>query len=54
MGLNREGGLFIKLNDKDILGSFSAVSSHILQNQHTILQVRHINSTQLSSQTISE
>ena len=45
-GLIREGGLFIKSSDKDIFGSFSVLLSHILRNQHTILRLKYINSTQ--------
>ena len=39
-----EGGLFRKLSDKDIFGSFSVLLSHILQNQHTILWLKYVNS----------
>ena len=46
-GLIREGGLFKKLSDMDIFGSFSVLLLHILQNQHTILRLKYINSTQL-------
>ena len=35
---DREGGLFTKSSDKDIFGSFSVLLSHILRNEHTILQ----------------
>ena len=41
-----EGGLFTKSSDKDIFGSFSVLSSHILRNQHTILRLKYINSIQ--------
>ena len=51
-GLNREGGLFTKSSDKDIFGSFSVLLPHILRNQHTILRLKYINSTQSLSQTI--
>ena len=47
-----EGGLFTKSSDKDIFGSFSVLLSRILRNQHTILRLTNINSTQLLSQTI--
>ena len=51
-GLIREGGLFTKSSDKDIFGSYSVLSSHILRNQHTIIRLKYINSTQFSSQTM--
>ena len=53
-GLSREGerGLFKKLSDKYIFGSFSVLSSHILRNQHSILRLKYINSTQFLPQTI--
>ena len=51
-GLIREGGLFTKSSDKDIFGSFSVLLSHILRNQHTILRLKYINSTQFLSHTI--
>ena len=57
-GLNREGGLlergglFTKSKDKDIFDSFLVLSTQILRNQHTILRLKYINSTQFLSQTI--
>ena len=48
----REGVLFTKSSDKDILGSFSVLLSHILRNHRTILRLKYINSTQFLSQTI--
>ena len=54
-GLIREGGLFslfTKSSDKDIFGSFSVPLSHILRNQHTILRLKYINSTQFLSKII--
>ena len=53
-GLIREGGLFTKSSDKDILGSFSVRLSHILRNQQRIFLLKYINSTQFLSQTISK
>ena len=53
-GLIREGGLFTKFSHKDIFGSFSVLSSHILHIQHTIFLPKCINSTQFLSQTISK
>ena len=47
-----EGYLFTKSNDKDIVGSFSILLSHILWNQQAILRLKYINSTQFLSQTI--
>ena len=41
-----EGGLFKKLNEKDIYGTFISLSLYILQIQHTISGVEYINSTE--------
>ena len=53
-GLIREGGggLFTKSSDKDIFGSFSALLSHILGNQDTILQLKYVNSTRFLFQNM--
>ena len=50
-GLITEGGLLTKSNDIDTNDSFSVVLLHILRIQHTILQVKCINSAQFPSQT---
>ena len=52
-GLIREGDLLTKSSDKDVFGSFSVLLSHILQNQHKILRLKYINSTQFLSQFLS-
>ena len=41
-GLLERGGFFTKSSDKDIFGSFSALLSHILQNQDTILWLKYV------------
>ena len=51
-GLNREGGLFTKSSDKDIVGSFSVLLSHILRNQDTILRLKYVNLTQFLFQNM--
>ena len=57
-GLNREGGLlergglFTKLSDKDIFGSFSVLLSHSLRNQGTILRLKYVNLTQFLFQNV--
>ena len=51
-GLLERGGLFTKSKDKDIFDSFLVLSTQILRNQHTILRLKYINSTQFLSQTI--
>ena len=45
-GLIREGGLFKKLDEKDIYDSFISLLQHILQIEYTILGVEYINSTE--------
>ena len=45
-GLTRDGGLLTKSSDKDVFWSFTVLLSHILRNQHTILRLKYINSTQ--------
>ena len=42
----------MKSSDKDIFGSFSVLLSHVLWNQHIILRLKYVNSTQFLSQTI--
>ena len=44
-GAYYRGGLFTKLSDKDIFGSFFSSLSHILPNQHTIFRLKYINLT---------
>ena len=44
-GLLERGGLFKKLCDKDIFGSFSVLLLNILLNQHTILRFKYVTST---------
>ena len=47
------GSLFTGSSEKDIFGSFSVLFlSHILWNQHEILLLKYITSTQFLSQTI--
>ena len=50
-GLNREGGLFTKSNDKDIRDGFLVPLCHFLWIQDMILQVKYINSTQFLPET---
>ena len=47
----QKGGLFTKTSEKDIVGSFSVLLSHILRNDH---QLKYINSAQFLSQTIQQ
>ena len=51
-GLFERGDLFTKSSDKDIYASFSVLLSHILRNQHTILRLKYVNSTQFLFQNM--
>ena len=51
-GLIRRGSFSTKSSDKDMFGSFSVLLSYTVRNQHTILRLKYINSTQFLSETI--
>ena len=42
----REGGLFKKLDEKDIYDSFISLLPHVMRIQHTILRVKYTDVTQ--------
>ena len=51
-GLIERGGSFTKSSEKDIVGSFSVLLSHIQWNRHALLRLKYINSTQFVSQNM--